>query len=105
MPQSSVPFPEAARVVGIRSILSSSVSANGGAVRRDGPVVEAFPNAFLGVLMPEVELVAAPRLKRRRRFDWLYERMVTGGKLESVMSKSLDLSDESLAQLTFRDQP
>jgi hypothetical protein len=24
--------------------------------------VEAFPNAFLGVLMPEVELLAAPSL-------------------------------------------
>jgi hypothetical protein len=64
-----------------------------GAVRGDGPIVEAFPNAFLGVLMPEVELLAAPRFKRVRRFDWLYERMVTTGRLESLLSQNLDLPD------------
>ena len=87
-------FWKAARVVRIRSILSSSVSANRGAVRRDGPIVEAFPNAFLAVLMPEVELLAAPRLKRGRRFDWLYEQMVTTGRLEPVLSRNLDLRGE-----------
>ena len=56
-----------------------------------GPVVEAFPNAFIGVLMPEEELLCAPRLKRGRRFDWLYERMVTSGRLESVLSKNFEL--------------
>jgi hypothetical protein len=55
--------------------------------------VEAFPNAFLGVLMPERELALAPRLKRGRRFDWLYEQMVTSGRLESLLSKNLDLPD------------
>jgi hypothetical protein len=73
-------------------ILGASVSGNGGIVSRDGPV-EAFPNAFLGVLMPEFELVAAPRFKRGRRFDWLYERMVTTGRLESLLSRNLDLPD------------
>ena len=57
-------------------ILGASVAGNGGIVCREGPIVEAFPNAFLGVLMPEVELLAAPKFKRGRRFDWLYERMV-----------------------------
>jgi hypothetical protein len=60
----------------------------------DGPIVEAFPNAFLGVLMPEVELLSAPKLKRGRRFDWLYEQLVTTGRLESVLSKKLDMPDE-----------
>ncbi|HEY0791493.1 MAG TPA: hypothetical protein VGD78_10560 [Chthoniobacterales bacterium] len=57
------------------------------------PIVEAFPNAFLGVLMPEVELLAVPKLKRGRRFDWLYERMVTTGRLEGVPSSSVDLPE------------
>ena len=48
-------------------------------------------NAFLGVLMPEVELLAAPSLKRGRRFDWLYEQLVTTGRLKSVLSESLGL--------------
>jgi len=61
------------------------------AVSRTGPVVEAFPNGFLGVLMPEEELLSSPKLRRGRRFDWLYERMVTTGRLESVLSKSLEL--------------
>jgi hypothetical protein len=74
-------------------ILGASVSVNSGTVCRKGPIVEAFPNAFLGVLMPEVELVAAPRFKRGRRFDWLYERMVTTGRLESLLSQNLDLPD------------
>ena len=63
-------------------------------VSRNGAIVEAFPNGFLGVLMPEEELLSAPRLKRGRRFDWLYERMATSGRLESVLSKSLELPQE-----------
>jgi hypothetical protein len=55
--------------------------------------VEAFPNAFLGVLMPEVELLAAPRFKRGRRFDWLYDGIVTTERLESSLSEKLDLPD------------
>jgi hypothetical protein len=53
--------------------------------------VEAFPNAFLGVLMPEEELALAPKFKRGRRFDWLYAQVVTTGRLESLLSKGLDL--------------
>jgi hypothetical protein len=55
--------------------------------------VEAFPNAFLGVLMPEVELLAAPRFKQGRRSDWLYTQMVMTGRLESALSENLDLPD------------
>jgi hypothetical protein len=72
-------------------LLAPLVSVNGGTVYRDGPIGEAFPNAFLGVLMPGVELLAAPRFKRGRRFDWLYDQMVTTGRLESLLSRNLDL--------------
>jgi hypothetical protein len=57
------------------------------------PIVKAFPNAFLGVLMPEVELLGAPKLKRGRRFDWLYKEMVASGRLASMLSKDLALPD------------
>jgi hypothetical protein len=63
-------------------------------ILRGGPIVEAFPNAFLGVLMLEEELVCAPRLRRGRRFDWLYEQLVTSGKLESTLSKCMELPDK-----------
>ncbi len=31
----------------------ATVSLRDGLIRREGPIVEAFPNAFLGVLLPE----------------------------------------------------
>ena len=74
-------------------ILAPSMCGNSGTVCGKGPIVEAFPNAFLGVLMSEAELMAAPTLKRGRRFDWLYERMAKTGKLESLLSRNLDLPD------------
>lgn len=37
------------------------------------PIVEAFPNGFLGVLLPDGMYGKAPRLKRGKRFDWLYD--------------------------------
>jgi hypothetical protein len=40
--------------------------------------------------MPEVELLAAPELKRGRRFDWLYDQMTKSGKLKSLLSESVD---------------
>jgi hypothetical protein len=59
---------------------------------RDGPIVEAFPNAFLAVLIPDETLTHAPRLARGRRFDWLYEQFVTSGKLEAELSADLELT-------------
>ena len=55
--------------------------------------MEAFPNAFLGVLMPEVELLAAPKLKRGRRFDWLYEQVAKQGSWNRCCQRPLDLPD------------
>jgi hypothetical protein len=68
-------------------------------VHYGSPIVEAFPNAFLAVLIPEVELVSAPKLKRGRRFDWLYEQTATTGKLELILSKKLDLPDKLWVRL------
>jgi len=53
--------------------------------------VEAFPNAFLAVLTPEAELLAAPKLKRGRRFDWLYDQIAATGRLESILTARLDV--------------
>jgi hypothetical protein len=35
--------------------------------------VEAFPNAFLGVCLPDASYETMPSLKRGRKFDWLYD--------------------------------
>ena len=43
---------------------------------RVGPcnIVEAFPNAFLGVCLPTSEYEQMPKLRRGQKFDWLYDR-------------------------------
>ncbi len=43
---------------------------------RRGNIVEAFPNAFLGVCLDHPCYSAMPALKRGRKFDWLYEQWV-----------------------------
>jgi hypothetical protein len=79
-------------------LLTSSLEDNKN-VHRGGPIVEAFPNAFLAMLIPESELLAAPRLKRGQRFDWLYEQTATTRALERVLSKTLNLPDELWVRL------
>lgn len=34
---------------------------------------ESFPNAFIGVMVPDVYYRSMPELKRGRKFDWLYD--------------------------------
>ena len=70
-------------------LLAPSGLANASTICREGPIVEAFPNAFLGVLTPEVDMLSELKLKRGRRFDWLYERMVTSGKIRIGTFKNL----------------
>ncbi len=57
-----------------------------------GPIVEAFPNAFLAVLLPESSF-PSPRLERGKRFDWLYNQALEAKRLEKMFLK-LDLPDE-----------
>jgi hypothetical protein len=82
-------------------VLADSTTSTGKAfVSRYAPIVEAFPNAFLAVLLPEEEFRSAPKLRRGRRFDWLYERAVGTGRLRSTLSKELGLPDEVWSELS-----
>lgn len=36
-------------------------------------IIEAFPNAFLGVAVPEGEYLHRDRSQKRKKFDWLYD--------------------------------
>ena len=56
-----------------------------------GPIVEAFPNAFLAVLLPDEELISSEKLKQGRRFDWLYERAIGSERVKSTLSQAVDL--------------
>jgi hypothetical protein len=75
-------------------LLNDSTSVNRGMVRRDGPVVEAFPNAFLGVFLPEEVFRCAPKLRPGEKFDWLYDRVIQDEKLLSALSESSELPEE-----------
>jgi hypothetical protein len=44
---------------------------------RPGGIVEAFPNAFLGVCLDDQCYCAMPKLRRGRKFDWLYQQWVS----------------------------
>lgn len=53
---------------------------------RDGvSIVEAFPNAFLGVLIPDA-CFDGPAAGKRKKFDWLYEHAIRQGTFEAVMN-------------------
>lgn len=42
-------------------------------------IVEAFPNAFLGVVVPDDDYVTMTKIKRGGKFDWLYHRWIAHG--------------------------
>jgi hypothetical protein len=42
----------------------------------DANIVEAFPNAFLGVVVPEEDFLNTTKIKRGGKFDWLYDRWI-----------------------------
>lgn len=52
----------------------------------DAPIVEAFPNAFLGVVVPDDDYLTATKIKRGGKFDWLYERWIHRGLFRAVVS-------------------
>lgn len=55
-------------------------------IRQDTFIIEAFPNAFLGVLLPEARF-ALPKAGKRKKFDWLYEHAVDSGVLSDLFQK------------------
>ncbi|AFL54125.1 hypothetical protein ABIE78_006243 [Sinorhizobium fredii] len=47
-------------------------------------IIEAFPNAFLGVLL-EDERFAMTRAAKRKKFDWLYDHAVESGVIKHLL--------------------
>jgi predicted nuclease with RNAse H fold len=60
-------------------------------------LVEAFPNAFLGVCIDDLAYRMMPKLRRGRKFDWLYDEWCRSGLFREVAS-FLGLDDGVLAQ-------
>lgn len=57
-----------------------------------GKIFEAFPNAFIGILVPDIYYRNMPELKRGRKFDWLYNTAVQHN-LFSDLYKLLDVPE------------
>jgi predicted RNase H-like nuclease len=47
-------------------------------------IVEAFPNAFLGVCLDESLYAEMPKLKRGEKFDWLFDAWCRGGLFPQI---------------------
>lgn len=60
-------------------------------------IVEAFPNAFLGVMLSDKVYARQPHLKRGQRFDWLYEEAKNAGVVKMLL-KHLGDADDTLVR-------
>jgi hypothetical protein len=69
----------------------------------DTAIIEAFPNAFLGVLL-EDERFAMSKAPKRKKFDWLYDHAVEAGVFENLLG-FIGWNNERLLQkvVTERD--
>jgi hypothetical protein len=54
-------------------------------IRAGKAIVEAFPNGFLGVLLDDQVFECMPKLKRGRKFDWLYEEALRSVALDRII--------------------
>jgi len=52
----------------------------------EGAIIEAFPNAFLGVCLEEQCYERPKKLRRGQKFDWLYDQWMERNVLERVIS-------------------
>jgi hypothetical protein len=67
------------------------------AVLAGASIVEAFPNAFLGVAVPDDDYVTAAKIKRGGKFDWLYDRWIARDLFHRAVAAA-QLPDEIAAR-------
>jgi predicted nuclease with RNAse H fold len=58
------------------------------------PIIEAFPNTFLGVLLPDATFATWSRKSGKAKSDWLYEQVAAAGMLRRLLS-ALDLTSST----------
>lgn len=56
-------------------------------IEENANVVEAFPNAYLGVCISDEAYREMPPLRRGQKFDWLFDRWVKGGLFQQVAER------------------
>ncbi len=71
-----------AAVLGGKCCLGPGLTA-----RQTIPIVEAFPNTFLGVLLPETVFKEKPKEKNEKKSDWLYRAAVCTGRIAALAKR------------------
>jgi hypothetical protein len=56
-------------------------------VQRDCALVEAFPNCFLGVLLPEATYERCDRSHNERKSDWMYRKAAEQGTFAGLLAE------------------
>jgi hypothetical protein len=54
-------------------------------VHRDSAIVEAFPNTFLGVLLPEAVYKHCDRFSNERKSDWMFRKAAERGTFQALL--------------------
>ncbi len=67
-------------------------------------IVEAFPNAFLGVCVSDGQYISMPRLKRGRKFDWLYSEWCQTGGFRLLVAELMSVLPESFVSHCERNR-
>jgi hypothetical protein len=65
------------------------------------PIIEAFPNTFMGVLLPEKYFASWTKRLRKAKSDWLYEQVINAGLFRNLLS-NLELASSSILR-TFEE--
>jgi hypothetical protein len=69
------------------AVLEPDALPFGPSVFQTKPIIEAFPNAFMGVLLPEVSFGGWSKSLRKAKSDWLYEQVLEAGLFGTLLSK------------------
>lgn len=80
------------------NVLSTSPPPYGPHVLADLPIVEAFPNTFMGILLPEGRFLNWSKSLGLARSDWLYEELVELGMMRKLLGR-LTLNEQSVADV------
>ena len=67
-------------------------------------IVEAFPNAFLGVCVSAEQYISMPSLRRGRKFDWLYSEWCQTGGFRLLVRELVSVLPESFASYCERNR-
>ena len=101
-----VPLKDAGRQAAsdFASVLAPGALPFGPFVLPTKPILEAFPNAFLGVLLPAANFVSWSKSLRKPKSDWLYEQVVDVGLFGKLLSKLILASSPILRKFENAQQ-